>query len=308
MHKLFLEKLLKLRRIPSGLLFYGSSGSGKTITAIEFSKGVLCQKGEPWGCGECTSCKYIKEFEEKFKRGELKNYAVHEENDGRKIFLYFRGEHPDFIFVSPHGSYIKINQIRGVKEFVQVRPALSDRKVIIIDDAHTMTNQAANALLKVLEEPPEDTNFILTTNRKSAVLPTIISRTFSVEFKGFSPKEVMEIIGVDEEIAKLSHGSLTKALSLKENRDLIKKVRDFLNGDPLRVYKIAEEFERWDTALKTLFLELLESFILERLIADRREELIPTLDRVKILREGISRGLNGSLWLVEISSELGGKV
>ena len=306
MHRTFLEKLLKLGRVPSGLLFYGPSGSGKTKTAFDFSKGLLCLNRTPWGCGECPSCKYIKDFEDSFWKGETENFKVYEESEGKKAFLYLRGEHPDFIFVPPHGNYIKIDQIRGVKEFVQVKPALSKRKVIIIDDAHAMTNQAANALLKVLEEPPEDTTFILTTNRKSAILPTILSRTFSVEFKGFTPEEVKKITGVDETVAKLSGGSLTKALLLKENKNLIDKAKEFLKGEPLTVYKIAEEFDKWDTPVKTLFLELLESFLMELILAEKREDMMSVLDRIRMLREGLPRGLNGSLWLIETSAEIGG--
>ncbi len=308
MHRTFLEKLLKLGRIPSGLLFYGPSGSGKTKTAIDFAKGILCLKKTPWGCDECASCRYIKDFENNFWKGETDNFKVYEESEGKKAFLYLRGEHPDFIFVPPHGNYIKIDQIRGIKEFVQVKPALSKRKVIIIDDAHTMTNQAANALLKVLEEPPEDTTFILTTDKKSTLLPTILSRTFTVEFKGFSPKEVKKITGVDDTIAKLSGGSLTKALLLKENTNLINKAKEFLKGDPLTVYKIADEFDKWDTSIKALFLELLESFLMDQILIQKKEELIPLMDRIRMLKDGFPRGLNGSLWLVEISAEVGGLV
>ncbi len=306
MHKIFLEKLLRLRRVPSGLLFYGSSGSGKTKTALDFAKGLLCLGNTPWGCGECTSCKYIKDFEDNFWKGETEEFKVYEESEGKKTFLYLRGEHPDFIFVPPHGNYIKIDQVRGIKEFVQVKPALSKRKVIIIDNAHAMTNQAANALLKVLEEPPEDTNFILTTNRKTSILPTVLSRTFAVEFKGFTPEDVKKITGVDDTIANLSGGSLTKALLLKEKKNLIDKVKNFLKGDPLTVYKVAEEFEKWDATVKVLFLELLEGFLIEWAITQRREELIPAIDRVGMLKEGLPRGLNGSLWLIDISAEIGG--
>lgn len=308
MQRSFLEKLLKLGRVPSGLLFYGPSGSGKTKTAIDFAKALLCLNKTPWGCGSCSSCKYIEDFEKGFWEGETDNFKVYEESEGRKTFLYLMGEHPDFVFVPPHGSYIKIDQIRGIKDFVSIKPALSKRKVIIIDDAHTMTNQAANALLKVLEEPPPDTTFILTTSKKSAILPTILSRTFAVEFKGFTPEEVKKITGVDEVVAKLSGGSITKALLLKDNKHLIDKAKDFLKGDPLKVYRIAEEFDEWDTPIQTLFLDILESFLMEKVLTERREDIMAVLDKIRMLKEGLPRGLNGSLWLIETSAEIGGLV
>ncbi|HID66641.1 MAG TPA: DNA polymerase III subunit delta', partial [Aquificaceae bacterium] len=169
MERVFLEKIFKLGRVPGGLLFYGKEGSGKTKTALDFSKGLLCQNKIAWGCGECPSCKYISEFTEKFFREEIEDLKVYEDKEGKKQFVYLMGEHPDFIMVIPHGNYIKIDQIRKVKEFAYIKPALSKRKVIVVDDAHAMTNQSANAILKVLEEPPPDTTFILTTNKRSAI-------------------------------------------------------------------------------------------------------------------------------------------
>ncbi|WP_461832490.1 DNA polymerase III subunit [Aquifex sp.] len=298
MEKKFLENLLKLGRIPGGLLFYGKEGSGKTYTAFEFTKGVLCLKGEVWGCNECPSCKHINNLKDKFFKGETENLKVYEEKDGKKQFVYLMGEHPDFIIVIPHGNYIKIDQIRKAKEFAYIRPALSRRKVILIDDAHTMTNQSSNALLKVLEEPPADTTFILTTSRKAAILPTILSRTFQVEFKGFTKEEVMRIANVNEEIAELSGGSLKKALLLKEKKNLIDKVKRFLENEPYEVYKIATEFENWEAEEKRLFLDLLETFLMK----EPSEETAPILDKIRLMKEGIPRGINGTLWLIEVSS------
>ncbi|HIQ49196.1 MAG TPA: DNA polymerase III subunit delta' [Aquifex aeolicus] len=306
MERVFLEKIFKLGRVPGGLLFYGKEGSGKTKTALDFSKGLLCQNKIAWGCGECPSCKYISEFTEKFFREEIEDLKVYEDKEGKKQFVYLMGEHPDFIMVIPHGNYIKIDQIRKVKEFAYIKPALSKRKVIVVDDAHAMTNQSANAILKVLEEPPPDTTFILTTNKRSAILPTIISRTFQVEFKGFSVLEIKKIAGVDDTLAKLSGGSLKKAILLKENRKLVEKVTNFLKNEPLEVFKIATEFEKWDTDKQRLFLDLLEHFLTEKALKDREnvEQYSSILDKIRIFKEGIPRGINGSLWLVHISSQL----
>jgi len=304
----FLRKIQEKGRLPSGLLFYGKEGSGKTKTAFDFAKGVLCREEKPWGCGECSSCKYLEEFEKLFWVGETENLRVYEEAEGRKSFLYLMGEHPDFVCVIPHGNYIKIDQIRAIKEFAYIRPALSRRKVILIDDAHTMTNQAANALLKVLEEPPPDTSFILTTSRIHALPKTVVSRTFQLEFTGFSPRQVMEILGVDEETAKLSGGSLKKALLLKEKKVLLEKVGEFLRGDVLSLYKLSEEFDKWDAEEKKLFLDLLEEKVMEELRRGKREadEVGAFVDKIRLFREGLPRGINGSLWLYSLFLSLGG--
>lgn len=303
MEKIFLEKLLKLGRIPSGLLFYGKEGSGKTKTAIDFSRGVLCLNGKVWGCGECPSCRHINEFEEKFWKGETENFKVYVEGEGKKKFAYLMGEHPDFIFIPPHGNYIKIDQVRALKDFAYIKPALSKRKVIIIDDAHTMTNQAANALLKILEEPPEDTTIILTTSKRSAILPTILSRTFQVEFKGFSKEEIMKMANVSEEIAEISEGSLKRALLLKEKIEILSKAKEFLKMDPLKVYKISEEFDELESEDKKLFLDILEHFLAKEVL-NGNDNLSSVLDKIRAFKEGIPRGVNGTLWLISIYSDL----
>ncbi len=304
----FLRKIQEKGRLPSGLLFYGKEGSGKTKTALELARGILCKEGKPWGCGECSSCRYMTDFEKLFWRGETEDLRVYEEAEGKKSFLYLMGEHPDFVCMIPHGNYIKIDQVRAVKEFAHIKPALSRRKVVLIDDAHTMTNQAANALLKVLEEPPPDTTFILTTSRIHALPRTVISRTFQLEFTGFSPKQVMEILGVDEETAKLSGGSLKRALLLKEKKHILEKVGEFLKGEPLTLYRLSEEFEKWETEEKKLFLDLLEEKVMEELREGRREadEVSLFVDKIRLFRDGLPRGVNGSLWIYSLSLSLGG--
>jgi len=304
MEKVFLEKIQKSGRIPGGLLFYGKEGSGKTKTAFEFARGILCKENVPWGCGKCPSCKYVNELQEAFFKGEVENFKVYKDKDGKKHFVYLMGEHPDFVVIIPSGHYIKIEQIREIKNFAYVKPALSKRKVVIIDDAHTMTSQAANALLKVLEEPPADTTFILTTSRRSAILPTILSRTFQVEFKGFSVKEVMEIAKVDEEIAKLSGGSLKRAILLKENKEVLNKAKIFLKNDPLEVFRLANEFEKWESEKQKLFLELLEEFIAQKFTEEKNERYNALLDTLRLFKDGLARGVNEPLWLLSLSAQL----
>jgi hypothetical protein len=85
-------------------------------------------------------------------------------------------QHPDLKIIKPDGHYIPIDAIRAVIDFVYLTPVEAPKKVVLVQDCHKMTLSSANALLKVLEEPPEDTHFYLLTSLPGAVAPTIRSR------------------------------------------------------------------------------------------------------------------------------------
>ena len=168
----------RLDRLAHAYLFYGSKGSGKTTTARILAKLVNCQKrqadeafkktGEP--CNECQACVEI--------------------DNGRAL---------DVIEIDA-ASNRGIDEIRNLKESIRVSPAALTRKVYIIDEAHQLTKDAFNALLKTLEEPPTHAMLILVTTELEKMPATIISRTQRFHFKRL-PLET--IIGKLKSIAKL---------------------------------------------------------------------------------------------------------
>jgi DNA polymerase III subunit delta' len=142
-------------------LFAGPAGVGKTEAAIAFAAGLACPEG---GCGVCATCR-----------------RVHE------------GLHPDVRIVAPEGNSILLRQITDDKGSGEEKPVVQDAalrpyevdsraKVFIISEADTLTVEAANALLKTLEEPPSHVYFILVTDRPERLLPTIASRCQLVTF------------------------------------------------------------------------------------------------------------------------------
>ncbi|MDD2433368.1 MAG: DNA polymerase III subunit delta' [Clostridia bacterium] len=180
----------KRGRISHAYLFYGPQGVGKFKTATAFAQLLNCEnpiKAEP--CGTCLSCR-------KFSTG---NY-------------------PDFTVLVPDGLSIKIEQIRALQEKVYFKCYEGKFKVIIIDEAHLMTLQAANSLLKVLEEPPGETVFILLADDLNKLPVTIQSRCQLLSF-AYLPEAV--ISKVLREMGKevppalvLAQGSLSKALEM----------------------------------------------------------------------------------------------
>ncbi len=301
----FLDKLYSSKRIPNAMLFYGPPGVGKTVCALEFSKGLLCLEEAPWGCGECPSCHHMEHITELILGGDWESISSFEEANGKKVFLYLSGEHPDFVFVPPDGTSLKIDQVRSVKEFAYRKPALSKRKVILMDDVHLMTKESANALLKVLEEPPEDTHFVLVSEGKEALLPTITSRTYQVEFSPLDRESFYELLGEEsEDLYKASRGSLALARELKEKKDIVKILEDFLSSDPAKVYRAAQEMEKRDIEDKLLFLRLLEdrireTFLRKELDYDRFEMM---MRRFEEIRAGLRRGLRFSLSVFSLYS------
>lgn len=124
----------------------GDRGVGKRTFAADLARAILCTGGEK-PCGHCSSC--------------------------RKCAS---GSHPDLHVYGADGASFKVDAVRGIKRFVSLMPNDGDRTVYILHDAGSMTVSAQNALLKVFEEPPEGTTFILVTEKKELLLPTVRSR------------------------------------------------------------------------------------------------------------------------------------
>ncbi len=153
-------------RVPPGLLFFGEEGIGKEKAAEAFAAALLCRAPDSGGaCGACHDCR-----------------------------LSASGSHPNLIRVLPENRNILIDDIRRLQEELSLK-AFSDRpRVALIVPADRMTVQAANALLKTLEEPPPATHLLLVSHRLSQLPPTIVSRCQKVPFAPMSRDEVAEIL------------------------------------------------------------------------------------------------------------------
>lgn len=207
-----LRILLKEGRVPHALLFCGPEGIGKRRIADALAAALLCG-GEKPPCGSCPSCQAMKS-----------------------------GAHPDFYLVVPEStgksaSSIKIEKIREVQTEIARMPILSNRRVVVIDDAHLMNEAAQNCLLKTLEEPVGQVVFILITSARASLLDTIQSRCMPMSFGMLRPEEMQGLLtehGVAaeqaEELAALADGSVGRALSLQENggMELRDDAADFL--------------------------------------------------------------------------------
>ncbi|HCY84172.1 MAG TPA: DNA polymerase III subunit delta' [Desulfobacteraceae bacterium] len=180
-----LTQLIQTGRIPNALLFSGAPGTGKKKTAYAFASQANCLAKGPTACGICTACKKIRS-----------------------------GMHPDMICVGLEDAKknLTIAQIRDVGRLISVRPNEAAFRMVLIRDADRMNVQAQNALLKVLEEPPERTLFILTAEGTARLLPTILSRCRLFRFRPMSPGRLKETLVTGHGISPQTAHILAKTL------------------------------------------------------------------------------------------------
>jgi DNA polymerase-3 subunit delta' len=177
--------------LPSSLLFQGPRGVGKQRLALWVAERLLCTQENP-PCGTCTACRYVREITHPdlhwvFPRPRLKDADPDQEQvrDDHAEAIAERVENFG-LYPAPSGSEgIYVATVRSLVRSAAMSPAMGRRKIFIVGDAERMVPQegadmAANAFLKLLEEPPSDTTIILTSSEPGALLPTIRSRVVSV--------------------------------------------------------------------------------------------------------------------------------
>ena len=157
-------------RLPQGLLLHGGMGIGKLAFAKTLAKSLLCTRrlGTAHACGECDACRY---------------FAQNAHPDFRLITPEAEEESGEGGAAEPAGAkekkaseFITIHQIRQLGDFISLTSHQNSGRVILISPAEQLNPNAANALLKMLEEPPRHTRFFLVTNHLGRILPTVRSR------------------------------------------------------------------------------------------------------------------------------------
>jgi DNA polymerase-3 subunit delta' len=215
-----LRSFIQKGKIPHALLFTGIEGIGKKMSAVAFAMACNCErisldlaiinekisaagalhevgKGKPIApCGACRPCKKI-----------------------------LSGSHPDILIIEPAGPVIKIAQIRDILRILNLKPYEAKVRVVIVLKSNTMNASASNALLKVLEEPPDRSILILIAQNSSDLLPTIVSRCRHIRFNPLLKKDIAALLklncGIDNEkaeiISNMANGSYARALEMSKS-------------------------------------------------------------------------------------------
>ncbi len=263
--KKLLIRTLESGRLPGALLFTGEEGVGKKLFALEISKALNCRS--PKGveaCGACPSCQRISKF----------NYPQSAESDDWKGIIW--SDHPDVGMVVAPKRLLRVEQMRDIEREANFRPFEGKARVFLIEDADKLNDSSANALLKVLEEPPHTSYIVLLTSRPAMLLPTILSRCQMIRFAPVATAEIENYL-IQNKLAspsearvraRVARGSLGRAIEqdfelFTSQRQAMLRLLEALavSHDPIELMKSSEDLNS----------------------AQQREEYEPSLDILETL-------------------------
>jgi DNA polymerase III subunit delta' len=229
-----LHHAIQSNRVAGAYLFVGPAGVGKELVAYHFATSINCTESTTGACGGCLSC--------------------------RKMA---KQNHPDLQIIRPSGAWMKIDQIREIQRRIIYSPLEGKRKIYILTEAERMNLEAANCLLKTLEETPAASVLILLTTNLDALLPTIRSRCQIIPFHPMPIRELAAYLTETHHleqtqalsVATLSGGAVGKALTLIKNAetDFTEDLPEILTTtDRLAAFRLAEQLNENPDALDGL--------------------------------------------------------
>ncbi|CRZ35664.1 DNA polymerase-3 subunit delta' [Herbinix hemicellulosilytica] len=204
-----LQNAIRLKKVSHAYILHGEEGMGKKTLALSFAKTLQCTEEGLNSCNKCKSCIQA---------------------DSRN--------HPDILWINNEKSSIGVDEIRTrINADIMVKPYQSRYKIYIIEEADKMTENAQNALLKTIEEPPEYAIIILLCCNINTLLPTILSRCVILDLKPVNKELIKELLMLKYRIpdykaeiaANFSGGNVGKAIKYASSEDFEKKKEDIFH-------------------------------------------------------------------------------
>ena len=198
-------------RVPGSLLFTGPEGVGKKTLAFMLAKALNCERRGPGGddfCGECAHCRRADEMFAASREDLVRRRDVKDAQRRVEGILYL-----DIQLIEPLTRFILIEQIRQLRATAYARPFELAQRVILVDDAQAIHWQAADLLLKVLEEPPESTTLILICPNAFELRPTIRSRCLTLQFSPVEDAFIERILAEERQLPEAQWALATRVIS-----------------------------------------------------------------------------------------------
>lgn len=331
--KKYLQRAIEEHKIAHAYLFWGPRGVGKDALAIEFARTLLCSTQKTDSCGMCADCKKVTMLQhqnlkiifalpsgEKESNGDEKmktdvQSEVREQMERKASNNYFH-------FSIPRASVINIGSVREIRRESSMTTFDAGKKIFIISDAELMNEASQNALLKILEEPPADTIFLLTTSRKELLRPTIVSRCQSIRCDALQEEEIESALKELEHVepnqarlvAQLSDGDYSRSLDLL-GEDLVHLRASAVNflravavGKPVQIFEEMDFFLNSDRKVSEQFLQIMLLWLRDAMLMQEGKERVVNADQTESLVKFVQRyrgaDLSLTLGIVERSLDL----
>ena len=280
-----LREMLARGRFPQAVILSGPAGCGKYTLALMLAKAMNCLAGSKSDgladfCGKCSNCIRIAQAEDLATRcSEAVEAREALRESDRKETRIFVQTHPDLLIVPPDPPQmmIKVDQVRRVVETIYFRPAEAKERIFIFTDSAFM-KEAANSLLKILEEPPEFATIFLLAENPGELLPTIRSRSMTVSLAALSTRQIESYVARHRPdwdarqralVARLSQGAVGRARTFDlagytaARAQALTILSSAGGGDHTELFKLSETFragpqgrEKTEALLRTLYLLL----------------------------------------------------
>jgi DNA polymerase III subunit delta' len=293
--KRILQQALQRNSVSHAYLFSGPVGTGRRATAMAFAKALLCEEQGSDACGQCLSCR-------KFEHGNQ----------------------PNLLHIIPDGATIKIDQIRELQRELSYRHHGEGRKIYILDGAEKLTLQAANSLLKFLEEPSSPIVALLLTDNGQAILPTIRSRSQLVPFHPIAASDMQAGLLKEGHPSLLVRAAVHLASGLDACREIIQQ-EGFAETRNVVIQLGKESLTKYTAAMVTLSQEVFKSGSIqqpERLMSmlllwykdmihfqAGREDAIVFIDQLDWIRNhAFARSVEGWVSCMESTLEAGKRI
>jgi len=287
-----LRDMLARAHFPHAMILAGANGSGKYTLALMLAKAMNCLEppvsdGLPDFCGKCSNCTRIS-LSEDLNARFVEAVEVREnlrETDKRETRIFVQ-THPDVLVIPPDPPQmmIKVDQVRRVIEGIHYRPGEARERVYIFTDSNFM-KEAANSLLKVLEEPPEFTTIFLLTENVGELLPTIRSRAMTFTLGALPSEDIEQDLAEQHPewtakqralVARLSEGAVGRARAFDLAKYTASRAHGLTiltsvlrTGDHSELFKVTETYrpgaegrEKTDQLLRTLYCLLQDMMLL----------------------------------------------